>query len=73
MRFPVQCDSVFILLGAKTGKDDFTCLSFVNVASFSDNYCVALGKLSVFWADRGSWGGWFLWIVAIGDRFRRYF
>src|SRR4028118_1895927 len=54
MRFLVQCDSVFVLLGAKTGKDDFTFLSFMNVASFSNNYCVTLGKLFVFWTDRGS-------------------
>jgi hypothetical protein len=48
MRFLLQCDSVFVLLGAITGKDNFTFLSFMNAASFSDNYCVTLGKLSLF-------------------------
>jgi hypothetical protein len=46
-RFPVQCDYVLVVFGAKTGSDDFTCFSVMGVANFSDNYSVALGELLV--------------------------
>jgi len=38
MRFLVQCDSVFVLFRAITGKDDFTYPSSMHVGNFSDNY-----------------------------------
>ena len=46
-RFPVQCDYVLVVLGARTGSDDFTCFSVMAVSNFSDNYSFPLGKLLV--------------------------
>src|SRR4028118_2297972 len=45
MRFLLQQDSVFVLLRAITGKMILPFSSLWMVASFSDNYCVTLGKL----------------------------
>ncbi|MEZ2342275.1 hypothetical protein [Microcoleus sp. EPA2] len=67
MRFLVQCDSVLVLFGARTGSDDFTCLSVMSIANFSDNYSVTLGKLFMVCADHGSWGG----LVPVDCHYRR--